>query len=98
MRTWLGSLLFVALGTFTLASGCGGDPNVENSNQGIGSDGSGGEGSGKGTGKDPNGGLIIGHGGEEGSDECPSSCEQLKANCGFVTDERCGTVVRVFAS
>jgi hypothetical protein len=92
MRTWLGSLLFVALGTFTLASGCG-DPQLANSNGQHGSDSDGGDANGNGNGNDPDGGLIIGQGGEEGGGECPSSCEQLNANCGFVTDERCGTVV-----
>src|SRR5690349_16963733 len=88
MRTWLGSFLFVALGTFTLASGCG-DPQLANSNDQHGSGSDGGDANGNGNGNDPDGGLVIGQGGEEGGGECPSSCEQLKANCGFVTDERC---------
>jgi hypothetical protein len=91
MRTWFGSLFFVALGTFALASGCG-DPELSNSNDHQSAD-AGGEGNGSGSGTDPNEGLSIGQGGEESGSDCPSSCEQLNANCGFVTDERCGTVV-----
>lgn len=93
MRTWFGSLALVALGTFTLAAGCG-DPEVAGSNDSQTSGDTGGGGSkGSGSGKDSDDGLVIGQGGDEGDGACPSSCEQLNANCGYVTDERCGTVV-----
>jgi len=40
------------------------------------------------------GGLNIGpgDGGSQG-DGCPSTCEQLNANCGTVTDTRCTNVI-----
>jgi hypothetical protein len=30
----------------------------------------------------------------DGSNGCPSTCEQLNANCGFVTDTKCGGVIQ----
>ena len=35
--------------------------------------------------------ITIGDGG--GMPGCPSTCEELNANCGFVTDTKCGGVV-----
>jgi hypothetical protein len=94
MRTWLGSILFVVFGTLAAGPGCGGDPEVANDEGGYnGGTGAGGKGSGTGTGAS-SGSLLIGDGGNgDGSNGCPSSCEELDANCGFVTDERCGGVV-----
>jgi hypothetical protein len=95
MRTWLGSLLLVVMGSFAVASGCG-DPDVINGGTGpmadasVGGDsGSGNNGSGA-----TSGGLIIGpgDGGSQG-DGCPSTCQQLNANCGTVTDARCTGVI-----
>lgn len=97
MRTWLGSILFVVVGSFALAAGCGGSPEVTNGGDNQdpdasvgGDDGNGNAGKGNGTGS---GGLNLGEGGDQGGDGCPSSCEELKANCGFVTDEKCGGIV-----
>ncbi|RYZ03562.1 MAG: hypothetical protein EOO73_27135 [Myxococcales bacterium] len=93
MRTWLGSIIFVLLGTLAVAPGCGGDPQVSNDGEGTnGGATSGGKGPGTGTGA-TSGSLVIGDGGTDGSGTCPSSCEDLNANCGFVTDEKCGGVV-----
>jgi hypothetical protein len=98
MRTWLGSLLFVVVGSFVVASGCG-SPDVINSGTGPTADGSVGGDAGSGnSGNDGNGatsgGLMIGtgEGGAQG-DGCPSTCEQLNANCGTVTDARCTNVI-----
>jgi hypothetical protein len=95
MRTWLGSILFVVLGTLAVASGCGGDPHIDGDHDQV---AGGSDAGGKGNGSANNGSgassgsLVIGDGGNDGS-SCPSSCEELDANCGFVTDERCGGVV-----
>jgi hypothetical protein len=92
MRTWLGSILFVVLGTLAVASGCGGDPEVANGDETInGGKNAGGKSSagGKGSGAS-SGSLVIGEGGNDGTPGCPSSCEALNANCGFVTDTLCG--------
>src|SRR6478752_2223608 len=98
MRTWLGSLVFVVFGTLVAVPGCSGDPQVNGDHDAIngGTDGAGG--THNGTGNNGNGAssgsLVIGDGGNEATDGCPSSCEALNANCGFVTDERCGGVVQ----
>jgi hypothetical protein len=91
MRTWLGSLLLVVVGTFTVASGCG-SPDVINSGTNITpGDSMGGEAGSTGSGA-TGGGLIIGQGGDDGNG-CPSTCDQLNANCGTVTDSRCTSVI-----
>src|SRR6187399_1925448 len=96
MRTWLGSILFVVLATFAVASGCGGTPEVPrgggpdlDASVGGGSSGSNGTGA-------NGGGFVLGHGdgGEAGeNDGCHSSCAALNANCGYVTDTICGGLV-----
>jgi hypothetical protein len=91
MRTWLGSLVFVVLGTFALASGCSGKPEVvsNDGNNGTGAlsgDGNASAGTGNGTGA--SGGLFFGDGGD-GNHNCVSTCEDLNANCGYVTDTLC---------
>ena len=92
MRTWLGSLIFVVLATFAVASGCGSSPEVVNNGGGPEADASVGGASGSSTGAGANGGgFVIGDGGDTGNG-CPSTCEQLNANCGFVTDSRCDTL------
>ena len=96
MRSWLGSVLFVVVGSFALAAGCGGSPEVVNGGDGpdasVGGDGGNGNTGNVGNGAQ-SGGLNLGNGGDDGMG-CPSTCEQLNANCGFVTDVRCGSVVQ----
>src|SRR5262245_11502818 len=67
MRTWFGSVLFVVLATFAVASGCGSKPEVINPgpdlDAGPGGNGNGGNGSGA-----TGGGFVpIGDGGEAGT-------------------------------
>jgi hypothetical protein len=92
MRTWLGSVLLVVIGAFAVASGCGA-PDVINSGNGpaAGTNSGGDAGSSNGTGA-VSGGLIIGDGGSLG-DGCPSTCADLNANCGTVTDAKCSSVI-----
>ena len=92
MRTWLGSLLFVVMGSFALAAGCG-SPEVINSGDGpeVDAGASGGSSGDDGAGAQ-GGGFVIGAGGDN-SMGCPSTCDQLNANCGFVTDTRCDGVI-----
>ncbi len=90
MRTWLGSLLFVVLGTFAIASGCG-DPDVITTGSDFTPSSAGEAGASTGSGA-TSGGLSLGDGGSTG-DGCPSSCTQLDANCGTVTDARCTGVI-----
>jgi len=94
MRTWFGSILLVVVGAFAVASGCGsGSPSVVNSGNGIDQDASVGGTSGAiGAGASSGSLIIIGDGGSS-SDGCPSTCEQLNANCGTVTDSRCTGVI-----
>jgi len=93
MRTWLGSILFVVFSTFAVASGCGSSPEVVNGGKDPEGDASVGGSGGSPTGTAANGGgFTIGDGGEMGNG-CPSTCEDLNANCGFVTDSRCDTVI-----
>ena len=95
MRTWLGSILFVFLSSFAVAAGCGSTPEVINGGN-AGEDGLSGNSSVGGAGGRSGahgGGFIIGDGGETNNDGCPSTCEELNANCGFVTDSRCDTVI-----
>ena len=89
MRTWLGSVLLVVLGTFAAASGCG-SPDVINTGNGFTSGGDAGVGNSTASGA-TSGGLSLGDGGSNSS--CPSTCAQLDANCGTVTDTFCGGVV-----
>ncbi len=81
-------VVFSVLG-FAVASGCSGNPELTNNDKGqngnVGATENGG-------GEGPGTGLNIG-GGELGSG-CPSSCEALNADCGFVTDTLCGGVVQ----
>lgn len=94
MRSWFGAVLFVILGTFALASGCGGSPEVVNGPGGPDADASvgGSGGSGGNDGSAAHGGLFFGDGGDN-SLGCPSTCDQLNANCGFVTDTRCNGLI-----
>jgi hypothetical protein len=84
------------MGSFAIASGCG-SPDVINGGTGpaAGNANTGGDaGSGNNGNGATSGGLIIGTG--EGGDQgngCPSTCEQLNANCGTVTDARCTGVI-----
>ena len=75
--------------------GCGGEPSIGSgavSNAGSGNSGDGNT-AGKG-GKSSGGGSGINVGKGGGSANCPSSCEELDANCGTVTDTKCGGVVK----
>jgi len=97
MRTWFGSILFVVLATFAVASGCGSKPEVVNGGDNPDLDASVGGGSSGSTGTGANGGgLVLGADGGDGGmgSGCQSSCEDLKANCGFVSDTICGGVVQ----
>ncbi len=87
MRTWLSSILLVVVGAFAVASGCG-NPEVVNNSNPFTPDGSAGNGSGA-----TGGSFSLGDGGSS-SNGCPSSCDELNANCGFVTDTKCGGVVQ----
>jgi len=95
MRTWLGSILFVVLATFAVASGCGGSPEVP---RGGGPDldasvGGGSSAGANGTGAKSGNGFMLGDGdgGEAGANSgCHSTCAALNANCGYVTDTICG--------
>ena len=98
MRTWLGSMLLVVVGIFAVASGCGTStkPPGSRTNDDL-PDASDGGGSGNGTSGNGSGavsgGFVLGNGGGN-SDNCPSTCAQLNANCGFVTDSRCTGVIQ----
>ena len=93
MRTWLGSLLFVIFGTFAVTSGCG-TPEVIRDGDGFEPDASvGGSPNDDDAGTGATGaGINIGDGGD-GSMGCPSTCAQLDADCGYVTDTRCNGLI-----
>jgi len=97
MKTWFGSILFVILATFAVASGCGSKPEVanpgDNPDAGV---GGGKGGSGNGTGATAGGFVPIGDAGDAGTGNngCQSTCDELDANCGYVTDTRCGGVIQ----
>ena len=93
MRTWLGSIVFIVLGSIALASGCGGSPSVINGGDGNPDASVGGDGNGGNNGSGASAGLIIIGEGGDGAMGCPSSCEDLNANCGFVSDLRCGSLI-----
>ena len=91
MKARLGTILLVVTGSFAVASGCG-SPQVVNNGGVDGSDASVG---GNSTGAGASGGtLSFGDGGDGTSNGCPSTCEELNANCGFVTDKKCSTVIQ----
>jgi len=98
MKPWFGSILFVVLATFAVASGCGSKPDVINPGNDL--DASVGGASGGSTGTAANGGgfVIIGDGGDSGTGNtppgCPTKCEDLNANCGYVSDPQCGGLVQ----
>jgi len=89
MKAWLGTILLVVTGSMVAASGCG-DPEVITNGDLNGSAAAGNAGT---TGTGATGGtLSFGDGGSNAT--CPSSCEELNANCGFVTDTKCGGVIK----
>jgi len=97
MRTWFGSVLFVVLATFAVASGCGSKPEVTNPGPDLdASVGGNGNSGGNGSGATGGGFIPIGDGGDAGmtGGSCPSKCEDLNANCGFVSDTICGGLVQ----
>ena len=97
MKAWLSSVLLVVMGAFVAASGCRkqATPNpsrVDAASGNSGSSASGGDSGDSNSGT--NGGAMFVVPVDGGSpDGCPSSCEVLNANCGFVTDIKCGGVV-----
>lgn len=97
MRTWLGSVLLVIIGSFAVASGCGShtatgsSPRPPDDSPAASSGGDNGTAGNNGSAA-TSGGFVLGMGGAN-SDGCPSTCAQLNANCGFVTDTRCTGVV-----
>ena len=97
MRTWVSSLLLVSMGLFAIASACSSAGTARSSHPNESPDASvGGTGASSagnsGTGAF-SGGLVIGDSGSGNTDGCPSTCTQLDANCGFVTDARCTGVI-----
>ena len=97
MRTWLGSILFVVLATFAVASGCGSKPEVvSDGDRPDDVDASVGGSSGNTGAGATGGGFFLGDGGDAGTgnNNCQSTCDDLKANCGFVTDTICGGVIK----
>jgi len=95
MKAWLSSVLLLMTGVFVAASGCRQTPSVSHNPDPIGAGaGNGSGGNGGDGGKSDGGGPIIVTTGGGSPDGCPSTCEALKANCGFVTDTKCGGVVQ----
>ncbi|MEI9952497.1 MAG: hypothetical protein WDO74_26840 [Pseudomonadota bacterium] len=92
MKAWLGSVLLVVTGALAVGAGCG-KPTVKNNpsrpDTGVG----GNSGSSGNTGVGGNSGTYVVDLGGGTGDGCPSSCDTLNANCGFVTDAKCGGVV-----
>ena len=98
MKAWLSSVLLLVMGAFVAASGCRKLATVTNNPPGLeasaaGSSGNGGAGGSSGSSGNGGGMIIVSVGGGS-PDGCPASCEELNANCGFVTDTRCGGVVK----
>jgi hypothetical protein len=90
MRTWLGTLVFLVSGTLALASGCG-TPSVINTDpipNPSGGESTGGSGTGANGGAD----IGVGDGGDGNGTQC-STCDELNANCGAVTDPKCDTII-----
>jgi hypothetical protein len=98
MRTWLGSILIIVSGAFAVVSGCGSNPDVASNGQQFAPDANISGTTGAGAGAGANGGSFnLGASGAPG-DCVPSTCDELNANCGFVTDTKCGGVVQCGAS
>jgi hypothetical protein len=96
MRTWIGALFLCLSAAVFAAPGCSGDAQVARPPVDLtapGGDSSTATGGSTGTGG--TGTIVhIGDGGANSSGDCPSSCDELNANCGFVTDTKCGGVVQ----
>ena len=92
MRAWAGSILIAVVGAFALASGCG-NPDVVNQGNQFTADACVGGEAVRCESVATGGGLSFGDGGAT-TMSCPSSCEQLNANCGFVTDKACNGVIQ----
>lgn len=94
MKGWIAALLFPLSTVLFVASGCG-DASVTTRpdvNAGGASSGN----TGGTSGASASGGthnVIVGEGGAT-SNGCPSSCDELNADCGYVTDTKCGGVVQ----
>ncbi len=72
---------------FAAGSGCGGNPEVAFKGKGANGAGATDSVGGEGT------GATLSLGGGDVGTGCPSTCEALDADCGFVTDTLCGGVV-----
>lgn len=95
MKARLGSVLLLVTGAFVAVSGCRKLPSATSTVTGpdpseAGAGGSSGNGASSGNGGEM---FIMAVGGGT-SNGCPSSCDALNANCGFVTDTRCGGAVK----
>ena len=101
MKAWLGSILLLMAGAFAVGSGCeksgrGSHVSAERPDASVeagNASGSGGSSGSSGASSTSSGGFTLGDGGDS-SGGCPSSCQELSANCGFVTDTQCGGVVQ----
>jgi hypothetical protein len=99
MRRWIGGVVVTVAAALLTASGCGkvdvSQPPIKLS--GAGSDGAAMGGSSSGGTGGSSGVIRVGEGGAAGGSDqpgCPSSCDALNADCGFVTDTLCGGVVQ----
>ncbi len=93
MKAWLGTILLVVTSSFAVAAGCG-SPQVVNQNGDVNGSGASAGSGGTGTGTGASGGTLSFGDGGDSTGSCPSSCAELNANCGFVTDTKCGGVVQ----
>jgi hypothetical protein len=93
MRSWFGPLVFM-LGTALFGAAACGDAAVTRQPEKFGQHGgTGGKSSGNSGASGGTGNVIhLGDGGADGS-TCPASCAELDADCGFVTDTKCGGAV-----
>jgi len=93
MKAWLSSVLVVSA-AFVAVSGCRKLATVTSHPPPLDASVSGAGGSGGDSGNNNSGGMFVVNVGGGSSNGCPpSTCEALNANCGFVTDTRCGGVV-----
>jgi len=96
MKGWIVALLLVPSTALFFASGCGSvDVTSRPDLSGTGGSSSGGSGHTGGSGaKLGTGGTVVFGEGGANTTGCPSTCDELSANCGYVTDTKCGGVVQ----
>src|SRR3954467_13510351 len=95
MKASLSSVLLLLIGAIVVASGCRKLATVSNDPQTFDAGVAGASGSSGSGGALSEGGAMFVMPVDGGTaDGCPSSCDALHANCGFVTDTRCGGVVK----